>query len=194
MRVVVIGCGLIAQEHLRSIRRCPEVEIVGIADPNPVVLQATAAAFAVENTYEDARTMIVQQKPDVVHVATPPGNHEEMVRFALESGCHVYVEKPITLRAPEAEALVALAESKGLLSRLLPAASLGATLGLLGGGGIAAARNPAWRKQFMNIVNRKKDGGVIRAVKEMVGDAGVIPQYTIPGAIGGGAVGMMGGD
>jgi predicted dehydrogenase/nucleoside-diphosphate-sugar epimerase len=115
MRVVVVGCGLIAQEHLRSIRRCPEVEIVGIADPNPVVLQATADTFAVEDTFADPRAMIAQQKPDVVHVATPPGNHEEMVRFALESGCHVYVEKPITLRAPEAEALVALAESKGLL-------------------------------------------------------------------------------
>jgi hypothetical protein len=86
------------------------------------------------------------------------------------------------------------AESKGILGRLLPAASIGATLGLLGGGGLRIARNPAWREKFMKILNRKKDGGVWKAVKEMAPDTAEIQRHAIPGAIGGGAVGLMGGD
>ena len=84
------------------------------------------------------------------------------------------------------------AERKGLLGRLLPSASLGATLGVLGGGALGAARSPGWRKQFMKLVRNKKDGGVLKAIKEMAGDTAGIQSYAIPGAIGGGAVGLMG--
>jgi len=115
MKVAVIGCGVIAQEHLRSIQRVPGAEVVGVADPSPAALEATAETWAIASTYQDPETLIAEKRPDVVHITTPPGDHERLVRLALEAGCHVYVEKPITLRAPEAEQLLELAEKKGLM-------------------------------------------------------------------------------
>jgi predicted dehydrogenase len=52
-------------------------------------------------------------KPDVVHITTPPQSHFSLARQCLEAGCHVYLEKPFTVTAPEAEELVRLAESRG---------------------------------------------------------------------------------
>ena len=54
------------------------------------------------------------QKPDVVHITTPPQSHYDLARKCLERGCHVYVEKPFTLYATEAEELIKLAEAKNL--------------------------------------------------------------------------------
>jgi predicted dehydrogenase len=58
--------------------------------------------------------LVAEARPDVVHITTPPQSHFEIARFCLERGCHVFVEKPFTLDAGEAERLVNLAEEKGL--------------------------------------------------------------------------------
>ena len=52
---------------------------------------------------------------DCVTIATPSGDHAENIRTALESGCHVIVEKPITMRPEQAEELDVLAKQKGLM-------------------------------------------------------------------------------
>jgi len=104
---------MIAQEHLKSIKLCPQAQVVGIADPNPQVLQATADRWGITERFTDPATLIAQTRPDVVHVATPPDTHHALTRLALEAGCHVYVEKPVTLRSPEAPELVELAARKG---------------------------------------------------------------------------------
>ena len=53
--------------------------------------------------------LLREARPDVVHVTTPPASHFDIARLCLERGCHVYVEKPFTLHAEEAEELIALA-------------------------------------------------------------------------------------
>jgi len=45
-------------------------------------------------------------------IATPPESHAALARLALEAGKHVFVEKPLALDVPEAEALCALAREK----------------------------------------------------------------------------------
>jgi predicted dehydrogenase len=52
---------------------------------------------------------------DVVTVAAPASAHAELATHALERGLHVYVEKPIALTVADAQALVALAEARGLV-------------------------------------------------------------------------------
>jgi predicted dehydrogenase len=49
-----------------------------------------------------------------VHITTPAESHFDIARFCLEQGCHVYVEKPFTLYADQAELLINLAERKRL--------------------------------------------------------------------------------
>jgi predicted dehydrogenase len=60
------------------------------------------------------REMLQATAPDVVHITAPPQSHFSLAKQCLDSGCHVYVEKPFTLYTSEAEELIALAERRGL--------------------------------------------------------------------------------
>jgi predicted dehydrogenase len=52
---------------------------------------------------------------DVIDIVTPTISHFELAKKALESGLHTFLEKPITATVKEADELVSLAKSKGLL-------------------------------------------------------------------------------
>jgi predicted dehydrogenase len=58
--------------------------------------------------------MLEAVSPDVVHITTPPQSHFSLARQCLESGSHVYLEKPFTVSASEAQSLIQLAQSCGL--------------------------------------------------------------------------------
>lgn len=58
--------------------------------------------------------MLSSARPDVVHICTPPHTHAPLAMMALNAGCHIYVEKPFTEESAQAEAILALAEAKGL--------------------------------------------------------------------------------
>jgi predicted dehydrogenase len=70
--------------------------------------------FPVGAYFGDVESLLAHARPHVVHITTPPASHFSLARLCLERGCHVYVEKPFTLRAPDAEALVALAGASRL--------------------------------------------------------------------------------
>lgn len=68
--------------------------------------------FRIPRACGSVAEMLDACRPQVVHITTPPQGHFAIARECLERGCHVYVEKPFTIDAPEAEALVALAEER----------------------------------------------------------------------------------
>ena len=54
--------------------------------------------------------LIETEKPDAVHILTPPGAHAPLAIQAMEAGCHVLVEKPMTVSSADAERMVAVAK------------------------------------------------------------------------------------
>ena len=70
--------------------------------------------FGVSACFSDLREMLDAASPDVIHITTPPQSHFALAKQCLESGAHVYLEKPFTITAGEAEALIQLAEHRGL--------------------------------------------------------------------------------
>jgi len=70
--------------------------------------------FGISGCFSDLKEMLQSTSPDVVHITTPPQSHYSLARQCLESGSHVYVEKPFTTTADEAESLIDLAEDRGL--------------------------------------------------------------------------------
>ena len=70
--------------------------------------------FGISGCFSDLEEMLQSRSPDVVHITTPPQSHCLLAKQCLESGSHVYVEKPFTTMASEAESLIELAESCGL--------------------------------------------------------------------------------
>jgi predicted dehydrogenase len=114
LKVAIVGCGKIADAHAAQIARIGGCEIVAACDREPLMARQLYERFPVGRCFTDLTELLSEARPDVVHITTPPATHFELATSCLEWGCHVYLEKPMTLYAQEAEALVALATSRGL--------------------------------------------------------------------------------
>jgi predicted dehydrogenase len=113
LKVGIIGCGKIADSHAQQIQRIKRAEIVAVCDREPLMAQQLASRFPVRECFDDFTNFLEKGRPDVVHITTPPGSHFVLAKTCLEAGCHVYVEKPFTLYAHEAEELISLANHFG---------------------------------------------------------------------------------
>jgi len=114
LKVAIVGCGKIADVHASQIQRVGECEIVGACDREPLMAKQFYERFPVKRYFTDLTELVSTVRPDVVHITTPPESHFQIARFCLENGCHVYVEKPLTVDAVEARRLVDLANRYGL--------------------------------------------------------------------------------
>jgi predicted dehydrogenase len=115
MNVGIIGCGRIADAHAEQILRNSRNRIVGVCDREELMAKQLCERFEAGGFYSDVDQFLERAKPQVVHVTTPPQSHFSLAARCLEAGCHIYVEKPLTVTASEAESLLDLATSKGLL-------------------------------------------------------------------------------
>lgn len=114
LKIAIVGCGKIADAHASQIQRIEGCEMVGVCDREPLMAEQLVERFPIKQSYSDLITLLSDARPDVVHITTPPESHFEIAKLCLERGCHVYVEKPFTVNAEQAERLVALAEERGL--------------------------------------------------------------------------------
>jgi predicted dehydrogenase len=114
LRVGIVGCGKIADAHATQILRVGNCEIVGVCDREPLMAKQLYERFPVKRYFSDLSELMTKARPNVVHITTPPEGHFDIARFCLEHHCHVYVEKPFTLDAAQAQKLVDLASKRGL--------------------------------------------------------------------------------
>ena len=114
LRIAIIGCGKVADQHVDAIHRVPECEIVALCDQEPLMAQQLGERFRILACFSDAEEMLQATSPDVVHITTSPQSHYSLAKQCLESGSHVYLEKPFTITADQAESLIHLAEDQEL--------------------------------------------------------------------------------
>lgn len=114
LKVAIVGCGRIADSHASQIQRISGSEIVAVCDREPLMARQLFERFPIGKYFSDLQELLTEAKPDVVHITTSPESHFEIARTCLESGCHVYVEKPFTVNEDEAQRLITLATEKGL--------------------------------------------------------------------------------
>jgi len=114
IRVGIIGCGKMADQHAVQIRRIPDAQIAGVSDSEPLMAQQMSERFNVGRYFTSVQEMLNAVKPDVVHITTPPASHYQLAKICLEAGSNVYVEKPFTLNTTEAVELIKIANEKGL--------------------------------------------------------------------------------
>jgi predicted dehydrogenase len=113
LKVSVIGAGWFgAQNHIPVLASRPEVTLDGVCRLGAAELERVRAHFGFPFASEDYRA-ILARRPDAVVVATPHHLHYEQARAALEAGCHVLIEKPMTLDPAQAWDLVARAQAAG---------------------------------------------------------------------------------
>jgi predicted dehydrogenase len=109
----VIGTGNRGAYLLRGVMEQPEAKVMAVCDTKPDRLDKAATSASRDNpaTYSDWRRIIERQDIGAVVIATPPHLHAEMSIAALESGKHVYCEKPVAVTAEQVKALVAAAKA-----------------------------------------------------------------------------------
>jgi len=114
LRIAIIGCGKVADQHVQAIHRIPDCKIVAVCDREPLMAEQLGERFGISACFPDLRELLHGASPDVVHITTPPQSHYSLAKQCLESGSHVYLEKPFTITADQAESLIHLAEGQGL--------------------------------------------------------------------------------
>ncbi len=116
VKVGIIGTGWIAEAHAACYKRCPDVEIVALAD----IVPGKAEKFAKDNGIEGARIynsdreLIDNEKDiDAVSVCTYNRQHAPCTIYALENGVNVLLEKPMCVTTEEAVAICKAEKASG---------------------------------------------------------------------------------
>ncbi len=125
LRIGIAGCGLAARIHLERLLALEGVEIVGCADADLGAARALAdraslraaapgherAAIAV---FGDHRELLDRVAPDALCIFTPHLSHYRVAMDALQRGCHLFIEKPLSGNLQEATDIVNLAKGRQL--------------------------------------------------------------------------------
>jgi predicted dehydrogenase len=126
MRIAIVGCGFVADYYMRTLSNYPELVVAGVMDRNSEAASRFAAFYRVP-VYQSLGELLRDPGVSIVLNLTNPRSHFEVSKAILEAGKHVYSEKPLAMVFEEAEALVRLAESRGLHLISAPCSVLGET-------------------------------------------------------------------
>ena len=108
----VIGVGYLGRFHAEKYAALEGVALTGVADLDPDRARAVAQTLNTQ-AFSDYRELLPQVT--AVSVAVPTTAHFAVVKDCLTQGCHVLVEKPLTVTVAEADALVRLARERQAL-------------------------------------------------------------------------------
>lgn len=106
LKVGVLGAGHLGKIHLKLLQESNQYELVGFYDVDKNVGEKTEKEFGYR-FFDDIDTLIAAV--DVVDVVTPTLSHFDVGKKAIETGKHLFIEKPIANTLGEAQELVNLA-------------------------------------------------------------------------------------
>lgn len=144
MKIGLIGCGAIAQTHLHALRKIYPDKTLFFCDSDISRASRLASANGSGKVYSDPDELLLKECPDCIHILTPLPSHASIAEKALQCGCHVYVEKPVTHTAEDFRRLRELAEGKRKI--------LCAGYSTLGMPVILKARNILKSRQFGRLI------------------------------------------
>ena len=115
LKVGIIGTGWIAESHIQSYKRMPDVEIVAGADLIPGKAEAFFKEWGVEGVrcYPDHLSMLENEELDAVSVCTYNMTHAVCTIDALERGVNVLLEKPMCVTTEEAVEIIRAEKKSG---------------------------------------------------------------------------------
>jgi predicted dehydrogenase len=120
VQIGIAGCGQAARVHLDRLLAEEAVAIVGCADPDLEAARALAdrasvrPASAPVPAFADHRELLRETAPDALAIFSPHLTHYRLAMDALQAGCHVFIEKPLSTNLQEAADIVALARARDL--------------------------------------------------------------------------------
>ncbi|MBP1840941.1 Gfo/Idh/MocA family protein [Formosa algae] len=111
LKVLVSGTGFAGQGHTDAFRAVG-AEVVGIVGRTPSIVEDVAKKMNIPYFGTDWQQALKDCQPDIVSIATPGGAHYDAITQAIEFGCHVFSDKPLTVDGDLAKKLYELAKAK----------------------------------------------------------------------------------
>jgi predicted dehydrogenase len=90
-------------------------DFAAVCDSSPDRLQQAAEDYPGIRTYSHVDDLLAQPDIDLVTVITPHNTHASLGMQVLESGKHCILEKPMCIRADEAETLIRKSREQGVM-------------------------------------------------------------------------------
>jgi predicted dehydrogenase len=128
VKIGVVGCGMISSIYLKNCTQTFDIlDVVAVADIVPELAQQRAQEFGIPRSCT-VEQLLNDPAIEIVLNLTTPKAHTALNLQALAAGKHVYTEKPFALTHEEADSVLALARSNGLLVGCAPDTFLGGGL------------------------------------------------------------------
>jgi predicted dehydrogenase len=113
-RVAIIGTGNSVGNHLSAIKAIGErAELVAAVDVNEDRLKTVCDTHQIPQRYTNVTAMLAVEKPDLVHIVTPPATHKALAIECLEAGSWVFCEKPLCASLAEFDAITQAEQRTG---------------------------------------------------------------------------------
>ena len=113
VNVVVVGTGGIAQQHGKALVRNEEATIIGAIDVDRAKAASFVASFEGE-VYETLTDCL--DEADAVYILTPPSFRRQYAIEAIESGKHVFCEKPLAIAPEDGKAIAMAAQEHDVIA------------------------------------------------------------------------------
>lgn len=127
IRLGILGTGNMARAFALGLQHAPAVDLVAVASRTNESAEAFAGEFNTVRYFSDYRLLAAEPDIDLIYIATPHSCHMENSLMCLDAGKAVLCEKPFTINAAQARAVIESAREKGLFlmeamwSRYIPA-------------------------------------------------------------------------
>jgi len=112
--IAVIGCGYWGPNLIRNFSAAAGCRVARVCDADATRLEKARPLCPTALPTASFDEVLADPAVDAVAIATPVRTHAPLAQLALEAGKHVLVEKPLALSSAEGEALVRLADERGL--------------------------------------------------------------------------------
>ena len=114
VRVGVVGYGYWGPNIVRNLHGLDGCQVAAICDKDSAALQRANRTYPAVGLTTEIDEVLHSTAIDAVAIVTPVWSHFDLAKTALLNGKHVFVEKPFTSSAQQAEELIELAERKNL--------------------------------------------------------------------------------
>ena len=109
----ILGTGKIAKRFMQAAFYVPDAQVVAVSSREQHTADQFGAQYGVPKRYGSYDALLRDPEVEIVYVATPHTLHAENTLAALQAGKHVLCEKPFTVNAQQAEAVIQAARAAG---------------------------------------------------------------------------------
>lgn len=106
LKFAILGCGMVADYHIKGVLATGEVEIVALCDSSSNALARMCNKYSIKRGETDYTHILTDEDINAVIICTPPHSHYQLAMEVINAHKHVLIEKPLTITKSEMYSLL----------------------------------------------------------------------------------------